>query len=63
MSLVSEAYKALINTGWRTGSNAFISYIPTDIHEQDKVTRYVERAQTRLEHRMVPHSFAKSTLT
>ncbi len=51
MSLVVEAHKSLINTGIRAGSSAFISHLPTDINGQDKVQRYVERAQIRLEHR------------
>jgi hypothetical protein len=51
MSLVVEAHKALINTSLRAASNAFISHLPTDLNGQDKTQRYIERAQTRLEHR------------
>ena len=53
MSLVVEAHKSLINVGLRAASNAFISHLPIDIYGQDKVQNYVERAQTRLEHRML----------
>lgn len=51
MSLVVEAHKSLISIGLRAASNAFISHLPNDLNGQDKVQRYVERAQTRLEHR------------
>jgi hypothetical protein len=52
MSLVIEAHKSLINAGLHKACNAFICHLPTDIHGQDKVQKYVERAQVRLEHRM-----------
>jgi hypothetical protein len=63
MSLVVEAHKSLIKTGLRAASNAFISHLPTDLNGQDKVHRYVERAQTRLEHRMCPRISADRRLT
>lgn len=57
MSLVIEAHKSLINAGLHKACNAFICHLPTDIHGQDKVQKYVERAQIRLEHRMSPSPF------
>ena len=55
MSLVVEAHKSLINISLRTGSNAFITRLPTDINGQHKVQKYAARAQTRREHRMSQH--------
>lgn len=60
MSLVVEAHKSLINVGLRAASNAFVTHLPTDIHGQDKVQKYVERAQIRLEHRVFSNTASLS---
>ena len=46
MSLVHDAYKALIKIGLRASCNAYISHLPTDVSGRDYVKKHIDEAET-----------------